>query len=273
MFSYSTFVACVLKDCIFRLTRIGSWPPRPRTVSLAATYKLSSCRFGSKTVKFSSKSLKDNRRNTNIRGLRLLINIHVIRILIGDHQSSRFKTMATPYKLGPAVVCSTAGILANFAFFCMNTTINYIAMPALLLGHPSHASSQTASKKPSPSTVSLLNRQWQEIYFRGHRVGPGLAVGAGLAHASAAYLAEVTNTKWFFGAAAASSIAIVPFTLVFMLATNDELHRRACSSKDADVSKTLGLLAEWVDVNKTRADIALLSACFGAVGVFMFFRG
>jgi hypothetical protein len=191
--------------------------------------------------------------------------------LIEDHRSNQLATMATPYSLGPAVACSTAGILANFAFFCMNTTINYITMPALLLGHPPHPSNQTASKQSSPSNVSHLNRQWQEVYSRGHQVGPGLAIGAGLAHASAAYLTEVTATRWFFGAAAASSIAIVPYTLVVMLATNDELHQRASSSKDADVLKTLGLLAKWVDMSKMRANIALLSACFGAVGVLTFF--
>jgi hypothetical protein len=183
--------------------------------------------------------------------------------------------MATPgsYDLGPIVACSTVGVLANFAFFCMNTTINYITMPALLLGHPPHATNQAASKQPGQATVSHLNRQWQEVYFRGHRVGPALALGAGLAHASAAYFAKETAVKRFFGAAAASSIAIVPYTLVFMLATNDELHQRASSSKDGGVSKTLGLLAKWVGMSKTRANIALLSACFGAAGILTFFRG
>jgi hypothetical protein len=177
------------------------------------------------------------------------------------------------YDLGPAAVCSTAGVLANFAFLCMNTTINHITMPALLLGYPAHASISSASKQSGPATISHLNRQWQEIYFRGHRVGPGLAVAAGVAHGSAAYFAEETAVKWLFGAAAASSIAVVPYTLVFMLATNDELHRRAVSSTDVDESKTLGLLIKWVELSKTRANIALLRACFGAAGFLALFRG
>jgi hypothetical protein len=177
------------------------------------------------------------------------------------------------YDLGPAVACSTIGVLANFAFICMNTTINYITMPALLLGHLPHAPSQTASRQPGLATISHLNRQWQEIYFRGHRVGPGLAVAAGPAHGCAAYFVKRTFVKWVFGAAAASSIAVVPYTLVFMLATNDELHRRAVSSKDVDESKTLGLLIKWVELSKTRANIALLSACLGAAGILALFRG
>lgn len=171
------------------------------------------------------------------------------------------------------IICSTTGVLANYAFFCMNTTINYITMPALLLGHQPHAISQAASKQSDSVTVSHLNRQWQEVYFHGHRVGPGLAVGAGLAHGSAAYYANGTAVRWFFVAAAASSIAIVPYTLVFMLATNNELHQRASSSKDVDGSKTLELLSKWVDLSKTRANIALLSACFGAVGILTLVQG
>jgi hypothetical protein len=65
----------------------------------------------------------------------------------------------------------------------------------------------------------------------------------------------------------------VPYTLVFMLATNDELHRRAVSSKDVDESKTLGLLIKWVELSKTRANIALLSACLDAAGILALFRG
>jgi hypothetical protein len=180
---------------------------------------------------------------------------------------------SSSHGLSPTILCCTTGVFANFAFFCMNTTINYITMPALLLGHYPHTAMSAASNHSGPATISHLNRQWQEVYFRGHRVGPGLAVGAGLAHASAAYFAEKTAVKWLFGAAAASSIAIVPYTLVFMLATNDELHRRASSSKDGDETKTLDLLLKWVDMSKMRANIALLSACFGAAGIFTFLRG
>ena len=185
--------------------------------------------------------------------------------------------MASPssYDLGPAaatVICSTTGILANFAFYCMNTTINYIAIPALLLDHPPGATSKAAPKQSGPATIPHLNRQWQEVYFRGHKVGPALAVGAGFAHGSAAYFAKETAVKWFFGAAAASSVAIVPYTLLFMLSTNDELHERAASSKEIDGQKTLGLLHKWVGMSKTRANIAMLSACFAAVGIFTLVR-
>jgi len=187
--------------------------------------------------------------------------------------------MASPssYDIGPAattIICSTTGVLANFAFFCMNTTINYITMPALLLEHPQHSTSKAAgSKQPGPPTIPHLNRQWQEVYFGGHKVGPGLALGAGLAHGCAAYFAKETAVKWFFGAAAATSIAIVPYTLLVMLSTNDELHERAVSTKEIDGQRTLGLIYKWVGMSKTRANIALLSACFAAVGVITVARG
>lgn len=223
-------------------------------------------------------------RRTSTRNLEIGLPTTIIRIHISSHIISRSRQIHQPQTMASSssydislaattVICSTTGVLANFAFFCMNTTINYITMPALLLGHPQHATSKAASKNSGPPTIPHLNRQWQEVYFRGHKVGPGLALGAGLAHGSAAYFARETAVKWFFGAAAATSIAIVPYTLLVMLSTNDELHERAASSKEIDGQKTLGLLYKWVGMSKTRANIAMLSACFAAVGIITLARG
>ncbi|SMQ51911.1 unnamed protein product [Zymoseptoria tritici ST99CH_3D7] len=182
------------------------------------------------------------------------------------------------YDLSPAAVtliCGTTGVVANFAFFFVNTAINYITMPVLLIGHSESALKPTSSDKTGAPSIPHLNRQWQEVYFRGHRMGPGLAISATLAHGLAAYSADDSTVKWFFGAAAAASIAVVPYTLLVMLPTNDALHARADAKKDGDGDdeKTLGLIVKWVGMSKVRANIALLSAILSVVGIVRLARG
>ncbi|KJX98036.1 hypothetical protein TI39_contig443g00023 [Zymoseptoria brevis] len=182
------------------------------------------------------------------------------------------------YDFSPAAVtliCGTTGVLANFAFFCVNTAINYITMPTLLIGHSESALRPTSSDKAGAATIPHLNRQWQEVYFRGHRMGPALAISATIAHGLAAYSANEGTVKWLFGGAAAASIAVVPYTLLVMLPTNDALHARADTKKDGDGDgeKTLGLIVKWVGMSKVRANIALLSAVLGVIGITRLARG
>lgn len=179
--------------------------------------------------------------------------------------------------LNLSVLCGTAGVFTCFGFFCMNTTINYITMPSIFLGAPVQNKSQAPSKRfivpasDNPaSAVPQLSRQWQEVYYRGHKVGPAGALGGGFTFGTASYLAETIVATRVFAAAAVASFAIVPYTLVFMLSTNDELHRRATASgKDVDEEKTLRLLSKWVGMSKTRANIALVAACLGVVGIII----
>lgn len=178
------------------------------------------------------------------------------------------------------LLCGTAGFVSSSVFYCMNTTINYLTFPAILLGQPPHPGSKASGDFFVPamdvpaSSVSHLNRQWQEIYFRGHRVGPALAIMGGTVFSTASYLADQGLVKQVFAAATVSSFAIVPYTILFMLSTNDELHRRSfaivkdpLASKNMDESETAALLSKWVALNKIRANIALLSACLGAIGI------
>ncbi|KAK9802203.1 putative Noranthrone monooxygenase [Seiridium cardinale] len=68
------------------------------------------------------------------------------------------------------------GILSTHLFYSMNTTINYLTIPTVFLGQPPKDHSQPASPAflvastgTAASPASHLNRQWQEIYWRGHR--------------------------------------------------------------------------------------------------------
>ncbi|CEJ62823.1 hypothetical protein PMG11_11309 [Penicillium brasilianum] len=178
------------------------------------------------------------------------------------------------------LMCGTAGVVSSSVFYCMNTTINYLTFPTILLGQPPRPGAKASGDFFVPvmnvpaSSVSHLNRQWQEIYFRGHRVGPALAIIGGTVFSTAAYLADQGFVKQVFAAATVSSFAIVPYTLLFMLSTNDELHRRSfaivkdpLASKNMDESETAALLSKWLALNKIRANIALLSACLGTIGI------
>lgn len=176
-----------------------------------------------------------------------------------------------------ALLCSISGILSSSAFVGMNTTINYITMPTLLLGHLPQAKSQADSNRSSSNTgtISHLNRQWQEVYNRGHLVGPALAVLGGISYGSAAYFVEEAIAKRVFGAAAVSMIAVVPYTLLFMVPTNNELHERAnaagkgSSTAHSDKQSTLDLVLKWVSMSKTRANIAFVSVCLGLAGLYL----
>lgn len=178
------------------------------------------------------------------------------------------------------LLCGTVGIVSSSVFYCMNTTINYLTLPTILLGQPPHPGSKASGDFFVPamdvpaSSVSHLNRQWQEIYFRGHRVGPALAIIGGTVFSTASYLADQGFVKQVFAAATVASFAIIPYTLLFMLSTNDELHRRSfaivkdpLASKKMNESETAALISKWVALNKIRANISLLSACLGAIGI------
>ncbi|KAL6249230.1 hypothetical protein RBB50_004293 [Rhinocladiella similis] len=129
----------------------------------------------------------------------------------------------------------------------MNTTLNYIALPSYLL--PSYTihtkvaakgSKDRSTNDPEAST-DLVLRQWEQTYARGHKVGPGSCV---LSTASFLYAARMVPASrgveavnpdlkgWYYVAAAFAAVA-VPFTVLFILPTNNELYRRAAAARSA----------------------------------------
>ncbi|ETS84296.1 hypothetical protein PFICI_02321 [Pestalotiopsis fici W106-1] len=184
------------------------------------------------------------------------------------------------------LTCGLLGVLSTTVFFSMNTTINYLTIPTVFLGHPPlHSSEASASgflvrstEKPA-SAVSHLNRQWQEIYWRGHRVGPGSAIFSGIALGAASFFSShgqaIKPGRWLlFAAAGAIAMSAYPYTVFAMVPTNDELHRRGdaiteglAEKKDFDEGETAALLAKWVRLSKVRASLALIATAFGVAGL------
>lgn len=183
-----------------------------------------------------------------------------------------------------ATFSSLAGILSTTIFFSMNTTINYLVIPVVMLGNspvtsdsspPKSSSSKSiipATSTPA-SAIPHLNRQWQEIYWRGHRVGPASAVFSGLAFSTSAYFSSGLKQNLFI-IAAVSATSVWPYTTVFMVPTNDELHRRGDAVTAGGDSKkndqdTMALLAKWVGMSKVRAGLSLVAAVCGVAAFLL----
>ena len=164
----------------------------------------------------------------------------------------------------------------------MNATLNYISVPIMRLGRP-----QSGSSRPGPflvssddkpvSSSSHLVRQWQEIYWRGHRIGPASAACSGATALYAAYTSQYASVQQkLYIAAACWVVAVGPFTIFAMVPTNDELHRRADlvaegiekttnGIKTSDDEETMALLEKWTYLNKIRTALAMVAAvCVGA---------
>ncbi|KAI1317675.1 hypothetical protein F5Y16DRAFT_392572 [Xylariaceae sp. FL0255] len=231
--------------------------------------------------------------------------------------------METPNYLVGSIAASL-GILSTAGFFAMNTTINYLVMPTLLLGHPIRPNAKTdrttffssllgeparsthlnaSSHAITPSTptpvsrVSHLNRQWQEVYWRGHRYGPASAVFSTLCFSLAARYsspltarggqvlariagADIGIKTALYVAAAMCAIFAAPYTVIVMVpGANDELHARgnavalaATEDKEDRTAEnetrdkdTLQLIKKWTSYSKVRAASAGVALFFGVI--------
>lgn len=114
------------------------------------------------------------------------------------------------------------------------------------------------------------------MYWRAHRWGQGSAILSSVAFASASYLQEtVSRKKGLYAAAALAAVSVIPWTLLVIMPTNDELHRRAdaqvtaaMEEKESEVPKgdgrdILDLIKFWVSCNNTRASLALIATVAG----------
>ncbi|KAK6074040.1 putative N-acetyltransferase, GNAT family [Seiridium cupressi] len=181
------------------------------------------------------------------------------------------------------LTCGVLGILSTHLFYSMNTTINYLTIPTVFLGQSPKGDSQPASpafmvaSTGTPvSPVLHLNRQWQEIYWRGHRVGPASAIFSGITLGAASYSSQNSLNGWLFALGAAVALTAWPYTFSAMVPTNDELHRRGDAvtkgverKKECDERETAALLAKWVRLSKVRANLGLAATILGVAGLLL----
>lgn len=168
-----------------------------------------------------------------------------------------FKTMA-----GASInfnVATTAGIAFCSIFTGANLCMSNATLPTLLFPPPR---SSTSSEQPASSS-SHLARQWQNLYNLGSKAGPVIALGGATSfiYAARGSQAAIPLQARLLYAAAGLCLGILPFTLVFMKRTNDELHRRANIATKGEEPKidaaqgtlesrtTPDLLQRWAGLN------------------------
>ncbi|KAI4732792.1 hypothetical protein E4T50_16645 [Aureobasidium sp. EXF-12298] len=133
-------------------------------------------------------------------------------------------------------------------------------------------------KQDSSLSNAHAVRLWQQNYQRGASQNPPIALGAS---ASLGYLAwSLRNLRTatvlslrpslLLSIAAVSTMAIVPFTIVYMRATNNELLALAAKAKKDEVSvveteDVEALLERWTALNRLRGVLPMVGATGQAV--------
>ncbi|KAI4283783.1 MAG: hypothetical protein L6R38_001948 [Xanthoria sp. 2 TBL-2021] len=129
-----------------------------------------------------------------------------------------------------------------------------IAVPAILAG-------QTNS--------SLLVSHWNSMFRAGSKVGPTLvALGAVnyLYAAWGAYNSTYDTRVWKgFAAAGVSTMAVAPYTVVFLSSTNSALLGQAAKTTLSEV-QVRGLVEQWAFLNLLRSGIPIVSTALGLYG-------
>lgn len=105
---------------------------------------------------------------------------------------------------------------------------------------------------------------WQHIFLNGASTGPKVALAVTLSLAYSAYDRYDQGVAWKpFVAAGALSLAIVPYTIIFMSSTNNALMAGARGIATLGVSETTELLKRWQALNAVRSIISLAGAAIG----------
>lgn len=130
--------------------------------------------------------------------------------------------------------------------------LSALAIPALLSSSPS-----------VPSQV--LAQQWAGIYNRGKALGPQAAAVSLLGYGYLMYDRSRQGRGWGkYVGAAALTVGIVPFTVLFMDTTNQALLGAAAGAAGSLSSGAVNeLLARWRVLNLVRSLLPLAGALLG----------
>lgn len=119
----------------------------------------------------------------------------------------------------------------------------------------------------APVGGALLAQQWQTMYDLGKAVMPTIAVGSLAAFAYAAYDRSRRHLDWKrYATAGGLTLAIVPFTLIFMHPTNRSLLQIAGGGATAVVvndDSVRALITKWAGLNLVRSLLPLAGAVVG----------
>ena len=132
-------------------------------------------------------------------------------------------------------------------------SLSFIAVPVLL-----------EATKDAPQLLYA----WVRVYHYGHLALPTLSVGTFLMYMYAAFRGN-SKRRGVLAAAGLATVAMVPFTWIFMVPTNDELFRLEAASS-ATGQSLIGfegvrdLIVAWSKLHVTRSLMPLMGAVLGA---------
>lgn len=150
---------------------------------------------------------------------------------------------------------------------------SHLPEPHNLLGMLVGLSTMTMPVLVQTTTTSPhLLTQWKHIFDRGHIQGPSLAITTSLMNCYAAWLRAAAHQPWIsFAIAAALTIGIVPYTVVFMGKINTTLFAAVdqCREGKRSVSKAEAdrLVSKWTALHAVRSMLPLLGAVVGALAL------
>ena len=115
--------------------------------------------------------------------------------------------------------------------------------------------------------------QWTRVYHYGHQVLPTMAVGTFMLYMYTAMKKRAAKKPWaIFLLAGISTVAMVPFTWIVMVPTNNELFRlQRVSMSDPSVmgiDAAKELVVKWSWMHLTRSFSPLIGAVLGTIGNF-----
>lgn len=120
----------------------------------------------------------------------------------------------------------------------------------------------------TPVSTQVLAQQWAGIYHRGKVLGPQTAILGLLGYGYLAYERSSRGLGWtkFIGAAALT-LGMVPFTILFMDPTNQALLKVAAGVGVMGEGALRELLVKWKGLNLMRSVFPLAGAALGFWGL------
>lgn len=174
-------------------------------------------------------------------------------------------------------------------------SLSILTIPALALPARRPPSATIPARQVPGTPVAHLTHQWLDVYERGKRLFPPLAIVASVANGYLAWALRDTpapdavGCSWtgIYLTAVITTLGMVPWTLTVMKSTNGRLRAHATrddaalsegtksmvvseqekakrAREDGDVS---ALLSKWAELNLYRAAFPFLGACIAFCGV------
>lgn len=120
------------------------------------------------------------------------------------------------------------------------------------------------------SSPAQVLKQWARLYHLGHIAAPSLAVVTAALYAYGAMGRHCQRLPWQqLAAAGAATLAIVPFTFLTMLPTNNKLAAlNAQDGKGEDLEGVKKLVAKWSRLHYMRCLFPIAGAIIGFAAVW-----